>query len=83
MTKLKLGSIADDTPVKLTVELPASLHRDLTLYGELLARTGPGGQGNAVPPQKLVVPMVERFLASDRGFAKAKRSVGAQRRAEG
>ncbi|MDF3856461.1 DUF2274 domain-containing protein, partial [Paracoccus pantotrophus] len=28
MTKLKLGPIADDTPVKLNVELPASLHRD-------------------------------------------------------
>lgn len=82
MTKLKLGPIADDTPVKLTVELPAGLHRDLTLYGELLGRIGPGGTGVAVPPQKLVVPMLERFLASDRGFAKAKRSVGAQRQAD-
>ena len=78
MRKLKLGPIADDTPVKLTVELPAGLHRDLALYGELLGRSGMGGQG-AVPPQKLVVPMLERFLASDRGFAKARRSVGAGR----
>ena len=76
MTKLKLGPIADDAPVKMAVELPASLHRDLILYGELLGRTGTGGPGVAVPPQKLVVPMLERFLASDRGFAKAKRSVG-------
>lgn len=75
MTKLKLDPIADDRPVKLAVELPAGLHRDLTLYGELLGRAGPGGQGVAVAPQKLVVPMLERFLASDRGFAKAKRSV--------
>ncbi|SFP23857.1 DUF2274 domain-containing protein [Paracoccus pantotrophus] len=74
MTKLKLGPIADDTPVKLNVELPASLHRDLTLYGELLGRSGTGEQGS-VPPQKLIVPMLERFLASDRGFAKARRSV--------
>ncbi|MBT0779226.1 DUF2274 domain-containing protein [Paracoccus sp. pheM1] len=80
MTKLKLEPIADDTPVKLTLELPASLHRDLTLYGELLGRTAPGAQGAAVPPQKLVVPMLERFLASDRGFAKAKRGVSAGRR---
>ncbi|ABL68263.1 DUF2274 domain-containing protein [Paracoccus denitrificans] len=72
MTKLKLGPIADDTPVKLTVELPAGLHRDLVLYGELLGRSG--GQG-AVAPQKLVVPMLERFIASDRGFAKARRSI--------
>ncbi|AWX94444.1 DUF2274 domain-containing protein [Paracoccus mutanolyticus] len=83
MTKLKLGPIADDVPVKLTVELPAGLHRDLTLYGELLARIGPGGQGAAVPPQKLVVPMLERFLASDRGFAKARRSVIVRGQADG
>ncbi|MBV5265038.1 DUF2274 domain-containing protein [Pinisolibacter sp. B13] len=27
MTKLKLGALVDDRPVKLTVELPAALHR--------------------------------------------------------
>lgn len=80
MTKLKLGPIPDDTPVKMAVELPAGLHRDLTLYGELLGRSGTGGQGVAVAPQKLVVPMLEKFLASDRGFAKARRNAGAGRR---
>ena len=29
MAKLKLGPIVDDKPVKVTVELPAPLHRDL------------------------------------------------------
>ena len=29
MAKLKLGAIADDKPVKLTIELPAAVHRDL------------------------------------------------------
>lgn len=29
MTKLKLSEIPDDKPVKVTVELPAKLHRDL------------------------------------------------------
>jgi len=29
MTKLKLGPLADDRPVKLSVELPAAVHRDL------------------------------------------------------
>jgi hypothetical protein len=37
MAKLKLGPIADDKPVKITVELPASLHRDLTAYAEISA----------------------------------------------
>ncbi len=38
MTKLKLGPILDDKPVKLTVELPASTYRDLVAYGEALHR---------------------------------------------
>ena len=38
MAKLKLGAIADDKPVKLTVELPAAVHRDLLAYAEVLAR---------------------------------------------
>lgn len=38
MTKLKRGPLADDKPVKLTVELPAAVHRDLVAYAELLGR---------------------------------------------
>jgi hypothetical protein len=38
MAKLKLGPIADDKPVKLTVELPATVHRTLLAYAEALAR---------------------------------------------
>jgi len=38
MTKLKLGPLPDDKPVKVTVELPAPLHRDLVAYAEVLAR---------------------------------------------
>ncbi|UXT20445.1 DUF2274 domain-containing protein [Agrobacterium tumefaciens] len=68
MTKLKLGPIADDKPVKVTVDLPAALFRDLAEYGRLLAEGGA-----PVEPAKLIVPMVERFMATDRGFAKAKR----------
>jgi hypothetical protein len=53
MQKLKLGTITDDKPVKLTVELPASVHRDLAAYTDALAReTGqsisdPGKTGRA------------------------------------
>lgn len=71
MTKLKLGPIADDKPVKVTVELPASLHRDLTTYAEILGRET--GQP-ATDPVRLIVPMLERFIATDRGFAKAKQA---------
>jgi hypothetical protein len=36
MSKLKLGAIADNKPVKLTVELPAAVHRDLVAYAKRL-----------------------------------------------
>ena len=70
MAKLKLGSIPDDKPVKLAVELPAAVHRDLLAYAEVLARET--GQPIA-DPSKLVAPMLARFMATDRAFAKARR----------
>ena len=67
MAKLKLGAIADDKPVKLTIELPAAVHRDLVAYADALGReTGqPVNQ-----PAKLIAPILARFIASDRAFAK-------------
>ncbi|MEK9212932.1 DUF2274 domain-containing protein [Sphingomonas sp. 2378] len=73
MTKLKLGPLANDKPVKVTLELPADLHRDLTAYAEVLARDT--GQ-QAADPTRLVAPMLERFMATDRAFAKARRAGG-------
>ena len=71
MAKLKLGAIADEKPVKLTVELPAVVHRDLLAYAEALARE----TGHAIAdPLKLVAPMLARFMATDRAFAKARRN---------
>lgn len=66
MGKLKLGPLEDDKPVKISVELPAALHRDLLAYAEILGREN----GQAVEPAKLVAPMIQRFMATDRGFAK-------------
>jgi hypothetical protein len=36
VAKLKLGALVDDKPVKLTVELPAPVHRDLLAYADYL-----------------------------------------------
>lgn len=71
MAALKLGAIIDDRPVRLTIELPAAVHRDLAAYAEVLARE----TGTPTEPAKLVAPMLARFMASDRAFAKARRSV--------
>lgn len=71
MTKLKLGAIPDDKPVKVTVELPAALHRDLVTYAELLSRES--GQ-SGLDPVRLIVPMLERFIGTDRGFARSRKA---------
>lgn len=71
MAKLKLGPIVEDRPVKVTVELPGPLHRDLVAYAEVLARESGQRTTDSV---KLIVPMLERFIATDRGFTKEKRS---------
>lgn len=71
MAKLKLGALDDDKPVKLSIELPAAVHRDLVDYADVLARE----TGQAVAdPTKLIAPMVQRFMATDRAFAKARKA---------
>jgi hypothetical protein len=69
MPALKLATIEDDKPVRVTLDLPAKLHRDLAAYGRIL-----GGEAAPVEPMKLIAPMLERFMASDRAFAKARRT---------
>ena len=59
MTRLKLGPIEDDTPVKVTVELPAAMHRDLLEYGKQLAAET---NSKVAEPGKLIVPMVGAFF---------------------
>ena len=71
MTKLKLGLLLDEKTVKLTVELPAQVHHDLMAYAEVLAAE----TGQAIAPAKLIAPMLARFMATDRAFAKARRKI--------
>ena len=71
MPKLKLSALLDDKPVKLTVDLPAAIHRDLAAYAELLAKETAQA---AIEPAKLIAPMIARFMASDRAFMKSKRA---------
>lgn len=73
MTKLKLSTIPDDKPVKITVELPAEVFRDLQAYAAILAKIA-GEAAEPPDPAKLVVPMLQRFMATDKGFRKEKRT---------
>lgn len=72
MTKLKIGVIPDDKPVKVTVELPAALHRDLASYAEVLSRETGQQVGD---PARLIGPMLERFISTDRGFARSRKAI--------
>ena len=68
MSKLKLGPLADDKPVRITIELPAQVHRDLVAYAEALGREA----DKSYEPAKLIAPMLQRFMATDRGFSRAR-----------
>ncbi len=71
MTKLRLSAIEDDKPVKLTIEFPAAVHRSLVAYAEAIGRAS----GQPAPdPARIVAPMIERFMATDRAFAKVRKS---------
>ena len=70
MAKLKLGAITDYKSVRLTVELPAAVHRDLLAYAKILGRES---SQSISDPAKLIAPMLARFMATDRAFAKARR----------
>ncbi len=80
VAKLKLGPLAEGNPAKVAVELPAALHRDLVAYAEVLGRET--GQP-AADPFRPIVPMLERFIATDRGFAKARRASGPLKPSDG
>jgi hypothetical protein len=71
VTKLKLSALPDDKPVKVTVELPAELHRDLVTYADVLSRQSGQQVGD---PVRLIAPMLQRFIATDRGFARSRRA---------
>ncbi|MCE2574048.1 DUF2274 domain-containing protein [Komagataeibacter sp. FNDCR2] len=68
MTDLKISELPDEKPVRMTVALPADIHRDLLAYAALLS-----GNDGATDPARLVAPMLRQFMMSDKGFARARR----------
>jgi hypothetical protein len=68
MAKLRIAGLTEEKPVKVAVELHASVHRDLV--AEIL------GQQSAHPisdPIKLIAPMLARFMATDRAFVRSRK----------
>jgi len=73
MAKLKLGVLEDDKPVKIALELPAAVHRDLVAYAAALAKET---AQQSIEPAKLIPAMLSRFMATDRAFRKTRRAAG-------
>ncbi|WP_080507349.1 DUF2274 domain-containing protein [Rhodopseudomonas palustris] len=67
------SAITDDRPEKSTFELPASIHRDLVACAEVLSKEKTGQ--SIADPAKRVRPMLERFMAADRAFGIARRTM--------
>ncbi|KTE02541.1 hypothetical protein ATE68_06890 [Sphingopyxis sp. H038] len=71
MTRLRLGPIVEEKPVKLTLELPGDLIRELAQYASVHAKLT--GLAAPLPPERIIPAMIGRFIASDREFSKQRR----------
>lgn len=69
---LKLPKLPERTPVKLAITVTPDLHRALTDYAAVYNEA----YGQSEPLAELVPHMLAAFLASDRGFAKARERLG-------
>ena len=80
MTKLKLDDVIEDKPVKMAIEFPAEVYADLQVYAAVISE----GQKDVKPkPEKLVVAMISRFMATDREFKKLRGKAQARPTASG
>lgn len=68
MAELKLTKLPDRTPVKLAISVNPDLHRALGDYAVIYNQT----YGVEEPLAELIPHMLAAFLASDRGFARAR-----------
>jgi hypothetical protein len=68
--ELKLARLPDRTPAKITITVSSDLNRALNEYAEIYRAT----YGEAETVAELIPFMLDAFLDSDRGFAKARKT---------
>ena len=66
MTKLRIGPLPDDRPVKRSITFTAALDALIRDYAAAIAAQD--GLADAPSIEKLVPIIVERFITSDRAF---------------
>lgn len=71
MPEIKLAKLPDRTPVKVSITVAPDLHAVLSDYATIYNRS----YGQSQPLAELIPHMLAAFLASDRGFAKARASL--------
>ncbi len=69
MTGLKLAKLPDRTPVRIAITVSPDLNRSLHAYAELYC----DAYGASESVAELIPYMLEAFLRSDHGFAKARK----------
>lgn len=72
MVELKLAKLPDRTPVKITISVTPTLKADLDSYAEAYRKAY--GEKEAEPVNELIPYILQSFLDSDRGFAKARKN---------
>jgi hypothetical protein len=70
VAELKLAKLPDRTPAKITITVSSDLNRALNRYAEIYRET----YGESETVAELIPFMLDAFLDSDRGFAKARKS---------
>jgi len=71
MTKLKLGAVENDKPVRLTVERSATVHHNSVAYADILGRTS--GQPG---PIRQTDPTHSRAFQDDRPCIRESGAIG-------
>lgn len=74
MIDIKLPRLPDRTPIKMTISVSPDLQRALQAY----ALVYKSAYGDDQPVIELVPHMLAAFLASDRGFTKAREALASR-----
>ena len=70
-TKLKVGPLVDQTPVKLSISCDPGLHADLTDYAKVHARAF----GKEVTVAELAPHMLRALMDGDAAFKRSRRNL--------